>query len=67
MLEKARAEGREVRGPMDPGVGYSVYFRDPNGYIIELVNKKQAHDELMDPNKNGAREKLDRWQREKAS
>jgi len=66
MLEKARAEGREVRGPVDHGIGISVYFRDPNGYVVELVNKTPRHDELMDPDKNDARGKLDRWQQAKA-
>jgi len=66
MLEKARAEGREARGPVDHGIGISVYFRDPDGYVVELVTKTPRHDELMDPDRNGAREKLDRWQRAKS-
>ena len=32
MLEKAKAEGREVRGPVDHRFVRSIYFRDPNGY-----------------------------------
>lgn len=66
MFEKARAEGREVRGPVDHRMGHSVYFRDPNGYIVELVHKSPRHDELMNPSTNDARVKLDRWQREKS-
>jgi catechol 2,3-dioxygenase-like lactoylglutathione lyase family enzyme len=65
MTEKARAEGREVRGPVDHGMGHSVYFRDPNGYVIELFYKSPQHDDFLDPAKNGARSKLDRWQSEK--
>ncbi len=64
--EKASTEGREVRGPVDHGLAISVYFRDPNGYVVELVNKTPRHDEMMDPDKNGAREKLAQWQRGKA-
>jgi catechol-2,3-dioxygenase len=41
---------------------HSIYFRDPNGYVIELTAKQAGHDEAMDPSVNGARAKLDRWQ-----
>lgn len=64
-IEKARAAGRDVRGPADHGMIDSIYFRDPNGYVIELTGKRPNHDELMDPAKNGARQALDTWQREK--
>ena len=62
LIERAHAENRDVRGPVDHGIGYSVYFRDPNGYVVELLNRKPEHDELLDPNKNRAREKLKQWQ-----
>ena len=39
----------------------SIYFRDPNGYVIELCAKRADHDALMDPARNGAREVLQRW------
>ena len=39
----------------------SIYFRDPNGYVIELCAKRADHDALMDPAHNGARDKLRRW------
>jgi hypothetical protein len=39
----------------------SIYFRDPNGYVIELCAKRAGHDTMMDPRHNGAREKLQRW------
>ncbi|NQZ60018.1 MAG: VOC family protein [Lentisphaeraceae bacterium] len=67
LRDKALLENREVRGPVDHGVGYSTYFRDPNGYIVELVNKKPEHDDILDPIKNNARQKLDDWQQEKTS
>jgi catechol 2,3-dioxygenase-like lactoylglutathione lyase family enzyme len=62
MLEKGRAAGIETRGISDHGVMHSIYFRDPNGYVIELTAKMPTHDEHMDPAKNGARAKLDAWQ-----
>jgi catechol 2,3-dioxygenase-like lactoylglutathione lyase family enzyme len=66
MLDKGRARGIEVRGPSDHGMIDSIYFRDPNGYAIELCAKRAGHDELMDPARNGAREKLQRWTAAKA-
>lgn len=62
MLEKGRAAGIETRGISDHGVMHSIYFRDPNGYVIELTAKMPTHDEHMDPARNGARAKLDAWQ-----
>ncbi len=61
MLAKGRAEGVETRGVSDHGFIHSIYFRDPNGYVIELTTPRPGHDEAMDPALNGAREKLQRW------
>jgi catechol 2,3-dioxygenase-like lactoylglutathione lyase family enzyme len=61
MLAKARARGIECRGPSDHGIIESIYFRDPNGYIIELCAKRAEHDALMNPATNGARDELRRW------
>jgi catechol 2,3-dioxygenase-like lactoylglutathione lyase family enzyme len=62
MFDKGKAAGMETRGISDHGFIDSIYFRDPNGYVIELTAKKPGHDAAMDPAKNGARAKLDRWQ-----
>jgi catechol-2,3-dioxygenase len=66
VLEKKFAEGKargiETRGISDHGFIRSIYFRDPNGYVIELTMKMPNHDKAMDPAANGARAKLDRWQ-----
>jgi len=66
VLEKKFAEGKargiETRGVSDHGFIHSIYFRDPNGYVIELTMKMPGHDKAMDPASNGARAKLDRWQ-----
>jgi catechol 2,3-dioxygenase-like lactoylglutathione lyase family enzyme len=61
MLEKARASGIERRGVSDHGFIRSVYFRDPNGYVVELTAKEPGHDAAMDPASNQAREILNRW------
>ena len=67
MLAKGKARGIESRGIADHGFIHSIYFRDPNGYVIELTAKLDGHDRAMDPATNGAREKLDRWQMRKES
>ena len=66
MLERGRRAGIETRGVSDHGFIDSIYFRDPNGYVIELTCKREGHDTAMDPAHNGAREMLDRWQAAKA-
>jgi len=62
MLEKGRAAGIETRGVSDHHFIRSIYFRDPNGYVIELTAKVPGQDRAMDPAMNEARAKLDRWQ-----
>jgi catechol 2,3-dioxygenase-like lactoylglutathione lyase family enzyme len=66
MMIKGRQAGLEVRGISDHHFVESIYFRDPNGYVIELTAKQPAHDSHMDPATNRAREKLDQWQAVKA-
>ncbi|HZE10890.1 MAG TPA: VOC family protein [Burkholderiales bacterium] len=61
MLENKLSEGK-ARGIADHKFINSIYFRDPNGYVIELTAKMPNHAKEMDPAKNGAREKLDKWQ-----
>lgn len=65
MFAKGKAEGREVRGVSDHGFIHSIYFRDPNGYVIELAAKVPGHESAMDPKKSRARDLLDEWQASK--
>ena len=65
MLAKGKAQGIETRGISDHGFIHSIYFRDPNGYVIELTAKMPDHARMMDPATNGARSILDHWQAEK--
>ena len=65
MLAKGKALGIETRGPSDHHFVRSIYFRDPNGYVIELTAKTATHDAMMDPAVNKAREILDGWQARK--
>jgi len=65
MMAKGRALGIETRGISDHGFVESIYFRDPNGYVIELTAKRPDHDARMDPRGNEARAVLQRWQEHK--
>jgi catechol 2,3-dioxygenase-like lactoylglutathione lyase family enzyme len=67
MFEKGKRAGVETRGISDHGFIDSIYFRDPNGYVIELCAKRAGHDAQMDPASNGARESLQRWTASKAT
>lgn len=67
MLAKGKERGIETRGIVDHGIMRSIYFRDPNGYVIELTAKMPGHDAAMNPASNGARAILDNWQKSKAN
>lgn len=62
MFARGKDAGIETRGIADHGFIDSIYFRDPNGYVIELTCRKPGHDAALDPARNGARAKLDAWQ-----
>jgi catechol-2,3-dioxygenase len=66
MLQKAKNAGREVRGPIDHGFVRSIYFRDPNGYVVELTASTGRRGEMMDPAISKPHEALARWQAEKS-
>jgi catechol 2,3-dioxygenase-like lactoylglutathione lyase family enzyme len=60
MLKKGKTHGLDVRGPSDHGFIHSIYFRDPNGYVVELAAPVNGQsDSGFDPTK--ARERLDKW------
>lgn len=61
MFERGKARGIDTRGVSDHGFVESIYFRDPNGYVIELTAKTDDHDAMMNPDTNGARRILDDW------
>jgi len=66
MMAKGKERGMDVRGISDHDFIHSIYFRDPNGYVIELTARMPNHESQTDNAKNRAREKLDAWQRTKA-
>lgn len=65
MFEKGKAEGVETRGVSDHGFIHSIYFRDPNGYVIELT-AKAGMEEDPETKKRAARDALEAWQASKA-
>ena len=65
MFEKGKKAGVEVRGISDHHFVDSIYFRDPNGYVIELTAKRPDHDKIVNGAKGEARTALDEWQKEK--
>lgn len=67
MMDRGKAAGIETRGISDHGFIDSIYFRDPNGYVIELTAKGGDHDAAMDPKSNNARAILDDWQARKTA
>lgn len=61
MLARGRAAGIESRGVSDHGFCRSIYFRDPNGYVIELTTPVGP----PPADTAAARRKLDAWQAQK--
>jgi catechol 2,3-dioxygenase-like lactoylglutathione lyase family enzyme len=60
MFERGKAADIETRGIVDHGFIHSIYFRDPNGYVIELAAKIGTASGAITPAK--ARIALDHWQ-----
>src|SRR5271166_6442199 len=65
MFAKGKAAGIETRGISDHHIIHSIYFRDPNGYVVELTAKTPGHDEAMD-RRQPATQTLAAWQERKA-
>jgi catechol 2,3-dioxygenase-like lactoylglutathione lyase family enzyme len=65
MFAKGKARGIHTRGISDHGFVRSIYFRDPNGYVIELTAKSPEHDAWMAHEASRAHEKMARWQEHK--
>jgi catechol-2,3-dioxygenase len=53
--------GIETRGITDHGFIESIYFRDPNGYVLELAAKTTQ----VFANESSARDALNAWQASK--
>ncbi|MFO1319169.1 MAG: VOC family protein [Burkholderiales bacterium] len=66
MRRKGLDLGMEVRGPSDHGFIHSIYFRDPNGYVVELTAVPPGASRNIDP-AGRARALLDQWQAQKSA
>ena len=60
MFEKGKYQGVETRGIVDHQFIESIYFRDPNGYVVELTARK-SNDDFSTGNALQARSLLDQW------
>jgi len=65
MMARGRAQNIETRGIADHGFIQSIYFRDPNGYVIELTARTESDEVSLDEAKRDARQALDSWQTSK--
>ena len=61
MLDLAARQGIEHRGISDHGFIHSIYFRDPNGYVVELAADVEAAKDLS--RKNDPHDVLADWGR----
>ncbi len=65
-FEQGKALGIETRGIADHGFIRSIYFRDPNGYVVELSARQADAASAEAGNRTRiARDALDEWQRSK--
>ncbi len=67
MFERGRAQGVDTRGISDHGFVHSIYFRDPNGYVVELASPVGSHTPAA-PERAAqrSREVLEGWQSSKS-
>lgn len=67
MFDKGKDAGIDTRGVADHGFIRSIYFRDPNGYVIELTTPTRSADSYMKKAGKKAHASLAEWQANKAS
>jgi len=65
MFARGRTMGVETRGIADHGFIHSIYFRDPNGYVVELTAKTDAPQPEGDDAAEKAHAALHAWQARK--
>jgi len=64
-MEKGKAAGLQTRGVSDHGFIRSIYFRDPNGYVIELTARTEGAEAYAERAERTAHDALAQWQRTK--
>lgn len=58
MFETGKSSEIETRGISDHGFIHSIYFRDPDGYVVELTTPVRPNETTREQ----ARNNLDTWQ-----
>lgn len=67
MFNKGKQAGIDTRGISDHGFVQSIYFRDPNGYVIELAARTgKGEGESLEEANSDAQRALAEWQLSKA-
>ncbi len=65
LFEKGKAAGIETRGVADHNFIKSIYFRDPNGYVVELTVPTGDQKKYAEAAAAKAHDALAAWQRNK--
>jgi catechol 2,3-dioxygenase-like lactoylglutathione lyase family enzyme len=65
MFDKGKASNIDTRGVADHGFIHSIYFRDPNGYVIELTAPQGDSDTYAREAESRAHTVLAQWQSDK--
>ncbi|MDJ0684304.1 MAG: VOC family protein [Alphaproteobacteria bacterium] len=65
LMERGKQAGVETRGVADHGFIESIYFRDPNGYVIELSAETEIASDYKVTAKARAHGRLAEWQKSK--
>lgn len=65
MFAKGKDAGIDTRGIADHGFIRSIYFRDPNGYVIELTTPTDSAAEYAPKAEKEAHSTLAEWQQNK--
>ena len=61
MVDLGKSKGIETRGIVDHSLFESAYFRDPDGYVVELCVKTPSHDSSIKSGEKEAHRLLDQW------
>lgn len=66
---KAKLENAEiaVKGPIDHGICSSIYFNDPNGYVMEFTTESDTQKAVVAEEVAEARDNLAKWNAWKAA
>ncbi len=65
MFERGKSRGIHTRGIADHGFVRSIYFRDPNGYVIELAVRSDVASDDQQADSPSVRQVLSDWQQSK--